>query len=386
MNTLTRDELKTLIQKQKGLSVSIFMPTHRAGAETQQNPIRLRNLLRKAEDRLIAGGLRPQEAEELLAPAQGIFGNGFFWRSQQEGLAMFISSKVFRYYRLPFDFKELLVITDRFHIKPLLPMLSGDMRFYVLALSQNQVRLLQGTRQSVSEVDLEGGDIPKNLAEALQNDVFGKQLRSHTGASVGGGDRSAMFHGQGAGTEVPKKDNILRYFNLLDKGLYELLRDKREPLVLAGVDYLFPIYREANSYSHLLEEGITGNPEGLSAEELHREAWAIVQPYFQKAEEDAIALYMQSAGTGLTSNDVEEIIQAAYHGRVGSLFVAVGLQQWGAFDPDSDKVYLRRKAEPGDEDMLDFAAIQTFLNGGDVYALNPEKVPDNVTMAAVFRY
>ena len=385
MNTLTRDELKTLIQKQKGLSVSIFMPTHRAGGgETQQNPIRLKNLLRKAEDRLIESGLRAQEAEELLKPTHEILGNGLFWRRQNDGFAMFLSSNVFRYYSLPLDFRELLVITDRFHIKPLLPILSGDGQFYVLALSQNQVRLLQGTRQSVNEVDLEG--VPKSLADALQSDVFGKQLRSHTGASVGGGDRSSMFHGQGAGTEVPKKDNILRYFQLIDKGLSELLRDKQEPLVLAGVDYLFPIYREANSYPYLLDEGITGNPEGLSAEKLHKEAWAIVQPYFQKAGEDAIALYMQSAGTGLTSSNVEEIVQAAYHGRIGSLFVAVGLQQWGAFEPDSNEVHLRQKAEPGDEDILDFAAIQTFLNGGDVYAVSPDKVPDNAPMAAVFRY
>ena len=111
-----------------------------------------------------------------------------------------------------------------------------------------------------------------------------------------------------------------------------------------------------------------------------------MQPYFQKAGEDAIALYMQSAGTGLTSSNVEEIVQAAYHGRIGSLFVAVGLQQWGAFEPDSNEVHLRQKAEPGDEDILDFAAIQTFLNGGDVYAVSPDKVPDNAPMAAVFRY
>jgi hypothetical protein len=384
MNTLTRDELKTLMREQKKLCVSIFMPTHRAGVETQQNPIRLRNLLRKAEDRLIKSGLRAQEVEELLAPVQAISGNGFFWRRQSEGLAVFLSSEVFRLYRLPLDFKELLVVTDRFHTKPLLPILSGDGQFYVLALSQNEVRLLQGTRQSINEVDLEG--VPKSLAEALQIDVFGKQLRSHTGTSLGSGDRSAMFHGQGAGSEVPKKDNILRYFHLLDKGLREMLRDKQEPLVLAGVDYLFPIYREANSYSNLLDEGVTGNPEGLSAEELHSQAWAIVQPHFQKAQEDAVALYRQSVGTGLTSGNVKEIIQAAYHGRVGTLFVAVGLHQWGIFDPDSNEAYLHEESEPGDEDLLDFAAIQTFLNGGTVYAIAPEKVPDNAPMAAMFRY
>lgn len=383
MNTLSGEELKILTQKQEGLCVSIFMPTHRAGAETQQNPIRFRNLLREAEDRLLENGLRTQGVKELLAPAKEVSSNPLFWQHQGDGLVMYISSSVFRCYRLPMDLNELLVVTDRFHLKPLLPMLSDD-RFYVLALSQNQVRLFKGNRQGISEVDLEG--VPKSLAEALQNDDFGKQLRSHTGASLGSGDRSTMFHGQGAGVDVDKKNNILRYFHLLDKGLSELLRDERSPLVLAGVDYLFPIYRETNSYPNLLDKGVPGSPEGLSEEQLHKEAWTIVQPGFQRVQQEAVALYMQSVGTGLASSDVKEIVQAACHGRVGSLFVAIGCQQWGNFDSDSDEVYLHREAEPGDEDLLDLAAIQTFLNGGTVYAVSPEDVPDSGPMAAIFRY
>lgn len=34
------------------------------------------------------------------------------------------------------------------------------------------------------------------------------------------------------------------------------------PLVLAGVEYLLPIYRRANTYPYLLDGGVTGNPEG----------------------------------------------------------------------------------------------------------------------------
>ena len=68
------------------------------------------------------------------------------------------------------------------------------------------------------------------------------------------------------------------------------------------------------------------------------------------------------------------------------LFVAIGVQRWGSFDPDTDAVHWHDKAEPGDEDLLDFAAIQTFLNGGTVYAVEPENVPDDRHLAAIFRY
>jgi hypothetical protein len=36
--------------------------------------------------------------------------------------------------------------------------------------------------------------------------------------------------------------------------------------------------------------------------------------------------------------------------------------------------------------LLEFAAIQTLLNGGTVYAVEPEKMPDTKSLAAVFRY
>jgi len=388
MNTLSRDDLRTLMGKYKGLCVSIYMPTHRVGAGIQQDPIRLKNLLVEAEEHLLASGLRTPDAQELLEPAQKLLQDGLFWQRQSDGLALFLSSEAFRYYRLPFDFDELVVVTDRFHIKPLLPLLSGDGRFYVLALSQNKVRLLQGTRYNVSKVALEG--VPESLAEALRYNDPEKRLQFHTSTRTPGGkgQRPAIFHGHGVASADDPKDYISRYFHQVDEGLQDLLRDEQAPLVLAGVDYLHPIYKEANTYPYLVDEGIEGNPEELRAEELHEQAWAIVQPYFQKAQEEAAAQYRQLAGAGSAqaSSDLKEVVPAAYHGRVETLFVAVGTHQWGTFDPDTDVVRLHEKAEPGDEDLLDFVAVQTLANRGSVYAIEPEKVPDGALLAAVFRY
>ena len=382
MDTLSREELGTLMTTREECCISIFMPTYRAGAEIQQNQIRLRNLFREAEEKLLASDLRTTEVKALLEPVQGLLGNVIFWRRQSDGLAIFISHDIFRFYCLPIDFGELVVIADRFHIKPLLPALRGDERFYILALSQNEVRLLEGTRHSVREIDL--GTISKSLAEALQYDVPEKEVRFYPTKS-GGGERSVMVSGHGASVE-DAKDNILKYFRQVDRGLRDFLRDEQAPLVLAGVDYLFPIYREANTYPRLMEEGIGGNPRGMGAEQLHTQAWNIVEPCFQKAEIDAVAQYRQSSGTGLTSNDIKEIVQAACHGRIGLLFVAIGHRQWGVVDPDTAEVRLDEKIEAGNEDILDFAAIQTFLNGATVFALSPERMPDGASLAAVFRY
>lgn len=388
MKVLTRDDLRTLIGKRDGWCVSIFVPTHRIGPETQQNPIRLKNLLGKAEEDLVAAGLRPPEAQKLLQPAETLLHDGLFWQHQSDGLALFVSPERFQHYRLPFDFEELAVVAERFHIKPLLPLLSGDGRFYVLALSQNEIRLLQGTRYSVSEVDL--GEVPDSLAEALKYNDPEKRLQFHTSTRTPGGkgQRPAIFHGHGVASADDPKDYILRYFHQVDEGLGDLLGGEETPLVLAGVDYLLPLYKEANTYPHLVAEWIEGNPEELRAEELHEQAWPILRPLFLKAKREAAAQYRQLAGAGSerASSDLEEVIPAAYVGRVETLFVALHTQRWGAFDADTYEVRLHNEEEPGDEDLLDLAAVHTLVNGGTVYAVEPEKVPDGTPLAAVFRY
>ena len=152
------------------------------------------------------------------------------------------------------------------------------------------------------------------------------------------------------------------------------------------MEYLFSLYREANTYQHLVAEGITGNPENLKPEELKLQAWKIVEPLFLQEQQSAIDHYKELTATGLTSTDIKEAVPAAYYGRFEQLFVAVCVQQGGSFDPDKNTIDLHSEGELGDEDLLDSAAIKTILNGGTVYAVEPGNVPDEALLAAVFRY
>jgi hypothetical protein len=193
-----------------------------------------------------------------------------------------------------------------------------------------------------------------------------------------------IFHGNAVADDA--KTNIMRYFQQIDRGLKDLLRDKHEPLLLAGVGYLLSIYKEVNSYPHLLNEGIEGSPDRMDAEELYERAVAVLEPYSLKAREEAVDQYKQAAGTGLTSNDVSEIVPAAYYGRVDVLFVNTELQLSGTYDPDTNEVKLNTGAVHGNGDLLDLAAVHTILNGGTVYAVKPDNMPENVLLAAVYRY
>jgi hypothetical protein len=358
------------------------MPAHRAGRETEQDPIRFKNLLRQAEERLLTKDMRAAQVRDLLKAPQRLLQDQAFWRHQSDGLAVFFSEDIFHFFRLPIEFAELAVISDRFHVKPLLPLLTSDGAFHILAISQNQLRLLEGTRHTVDEIDLE--NVPETLSETFPDGFPGKQLQFHTGTPSGSGNRAAVFHGHDISNDI--KNRIRQWFRTIDKQVGGLLSVAQSPLVLAGVDTLFPLYKEVNTYPHLMDEGVPGNPEGMKPEDLHQMAWAIVEPAFKKEREAGAARYRQLAGTGQTTADVTEAVLAAHHGRIEVLFVAVGVQVWGRFDPGKDRVDVHKSPEPGDEDLLDLSAIQTLLKGGAVFAVSPEEVPDQTLIAAVLRY
>lgn len=384
MFNLNQDEIRKLTQRPGGWCVSLYMPMGSNFLKAGQNRIRFKNLLREAGEHLRRLGVRSPEVKRLMEPARALLKEKLFWGEQGKGLAAYLAEDLFVTYRLPLAPPKLVVVTDRFHLKPLLPVLSGDGRFFILGLSQNAVRLFQGDRDSLEELELPPG-VPHSLEEALPFEEPEKRLQFHTQTPFAAGGRAAMFHGQGGGADEGK-NRLLRFFQQVDQGLQPFLNRKSDPLVLAGVDYLLPIFREACRYPFLVEAGVTGNPESWSPEKLRLQSWNLVEPVFLREQESARERYQVAQQSGRASSRLQEIIPKAWDGRIEFLFVPVGVQQWGVFDPEKRTVGLHRVPRPGDDDLLDLAAVQTFLKGGTVYAVDPSEMPNRTLAAATFRY
>ena len=202
-------------------AISILMETHRAGREIGQDWIRLKNLLRAVDHQLDARGLALDDAARLLEPAHALVDERAFWRQQEDGLAVYAAPNFFRTYHCPQRFREMAVVSDRFHVTQLFPLLSADLRFYVLALSQKDVRLIEATRTSAVELDL--GDLPRSLTEALMTEPPGQELQHHVVSAVGV-EHGAMFHGHGVGGLEHRKEEIRQFFHQLDRGLHPFLK------------------------------------------------------------------------------------------------------------------------------------------------------------------
>jgi hypothetical protein len=385
MKRLEREDIQQLIRKEQEKAVSIYLPTLKSGKEIGQNRIRFKNLVREAEEELKKHGVRSGESTKMLKPAYDLLENSKFWQHQTEGLAVFISADGMEYFQLPYETSEFVVCCDHYHIKPLLPVIGDDHRFFVMAASKNRVKLYEGTRFSLDEISPE--DLPEGVAETLRYDDFEKEVSWYTGTPGRVGLRDAVFFGTGA-ADPDVKNHILRYFQQVDGSLRNVLKDESAPLVFAGVDYLFPIFKEANTYSHLAHEMISGNPESLSQTDMHKKAWEIVRPIADQARLGASEKYRQlkSQNSDQVSCKIEEIVPAAAHGRIDVLFVDIDAHQWGRFDPDNNDVEMGNSSDGAKFDLIDFAAVRSLDKGATVYALQSSELPDSSPVAAMFRY
>ena len=387
MDIFTHDDLKTLTEEKSGLCISVYLRTHPAGTENvQQDRIHLRNILMKAEEQLTALGIRAPDAKRMTEPARRLGYEDAFWKFQNEGLAVFLADGLFRSYRLPLAFEELLLVSGRFHLKPMLPMLAETGQYYLLGLSQRRVRLMQGGRFGIFEVNIP--EVPQGVDEALgaeQNETY---LQFHSrGQSSTGGSRPAMFWGSGEGKD-DDKDRVTRYFRRIDEAVQGYLQSKVTPLVLAGVEYLLPLYRSVSAYPNILPEGITGNSDGLQPGELHAKAWPLVEPLMLRRQQQAATDIHRLLGTGKASTFTPEIVPASFQGRVAKLLVSSRHHEWGAVDrANAGAVRLVcEQREQWCEDLYDLAAVQTLLKGGEVYVVESDTVADGSHIAAVYRY
>jgi hypothetical protein len=325
-----------------------------------------------------------------LNPGRELLKDNQLWQHQSAGLVFFRSQHVSQLYRVNLDLQELVVVNRRFHIKPLLSLLRDSGQFYLLSLDLGQMRLYKCTRDQMDEIDLAGyKNIPESLPDALQFDDPERQLQFHTGTGGSAGERGAMYHGQGKGVDkdnAEHKKNIVRFFQQFDKGFSAFLKDHNTPLVLAGVGYLLPLFREASNYPRLVDAGISHNPDELNQKDLHAKAWDLVRGLFQKAEKKAADKYRRLSGSQQTSNRIEEAVPASHHKRIESLFVRQAQQVWGTFENDMERIEIHKHPESGDEDLLDLAAVQTFINGGNVFVVPEDHMPDESELAAVYRY
>lgn len=373
-------ELKEL-SSGSGPCITILLPLHHE--DTRQIRAAAKSAIRAAEQRLEQHHIDPKQVEVLMEPLRTLAVE-LEGEAEQKGVVVLRSPHVLQRFFVPGAIEESVTVADHFHLLPLIPVLLETEPFYILALSQKNVRLLRCTNSTSEEVKLPSG-VPQNLDDFVQTDKPDHVLDS--GASGGPGTGSMGRVTFGTGTDKERRDqHLLHFYKAVDQGITTFLQGGNAPLVIAGVEYELPLYRSVSSFPRLVDEAVRGAPDSLKGGELHKRALEVMQLHRRTHVDSALAMYEQFGGSSRTSVGLKEIVKGAYDGRVLHLFVAEGARHTGNFDAMTHRVRASRQEQPGDEDLINAAAVETLRHSGNVFVIPASRVPHGSQMAAVMRY
>ena len=380
MPLITKSIFKELAEVRQRPCISIYIPTSRAG-DNKKSRIRFKNKVQEVRKELQEQEMQHKQIQEFTQPLEMLLEDGDAWRHMSDGLAVFLSPGKFAYSVFPVRFREYAEVNTHFYLLPLMPVFNGDGQFFVLALSLNQVRLFEGTRDHVAEIAIEDL-VPQTLQDTVGHDYEQKSLQFRTGQS---GPGQSVYHGQGRGKDY-KKEEIVKHLREVDRNLNKVLRNYDAPLVIACVDYIFALYKTASTYNNLYPKNISGSPDEAQMENLHQDAWALLKDEFEKHRKDALRQYEFLSSKGRTASIIDDVVAAAEEGRIETAFLKKDESLWGRVDKGSGKVIVDKEKSPDNHCLLDRVAKETFLQGGKVYIQDPEEMPVDTLVAASLRY
>lgn len=289
-----------------------------------------------------------------------------------KAVALFKSPELFQVSWLDQEVADRAVLGRHFYIRPLLRRVIRDQQFYVLAVSQKNARLLK--YESGAAEELAFPEDVKTDYEVWMNQAKPDHIANSAATGV-----------QGTADQDTKGEYLGHYFKQIEHGVSQALRGKSAPLVLCGVEYEAAMYRKINSYPNLISEEVRGSANSLKSGEMHARALEALDRWYESKVEEAIADWNHRVGAG-ASNRLKDVVTAAHDGRVMTLLISDSQEQTGSFDEATHQVKGKETGGAEDEDLVNDAAVQTVMHGGNVLVAPHQKMPNGSPLAAIFRY
>ncbi len=369
--------LDELMEPRTPPCVSIYQPLHRSAPPARENPVRFKNLLRRAEEMLLRQH-PPGETRKLIDRIRKEVDTHGFWTGSRDGMAVFAAGDYLRIIETQQPVKELVVVADSFHVKPLIRMMQGADRYHILCFTQGQIRFLEGSRFGVRDIELK--DTPRSIYE-----LSGMTQKQQVTAA-----RDVAISPEQASDEaqaIPRPGSVEQFIRAVDKGIREnYAHMERLPLILFAEAQYHPLWRAISRNPMLMEQGVVLNPDHLPEQRIRDEAWQIYQPIYRQRIEHLANQYQAARAHNMGSELLDQVAQAAAAGRVDALLLAENAHIPGRLDPASGQIQIDGVAESGVDDVLDDLAEMVLKRDGQVLTVPPDLMPTRAEVAAIYRY
>jgi hypothetical protein len=284
-------------------------------------------------------------------------------------------------YRLDIQLEQYVYFSNHFFVLPLFSVLE-NLEYYFLTIDEAGPHLYLADKYNFSEITSD--DLKSKTLKGIQDFLDIEEVPSyHVEAQGGRNKESVVFHGHGN----EKDDREIRMRQLIKsiiKALPKSFSEDKKPLIVAGPTEEVSLFKEYYPY-HNLKKTLNFDTQLMKNDELHSKSWEVAGTILEKDRKDTIARYCDLKATDNISNEVTEIVPAAFYGKVDTLFVNAETTEFGEFDPNNGETSISLEEDPADE-LRNLAAIKTVENNGRVLLLNLSEMPDKTSLNAIFRY
>lgn len=362
----TRSKLLDLVPERTGPCLSLYAPTHPSGSRIYGERQRLADLRARAERLIAAADVDDGVARLLVESLPPLDSLAAHSPPASRGLAVFLAPGELHVLSSEMAFEpEVSIHARRFRVAPLLAIMPRFEAVYVLALSVNEVRLLEVGTDAARRVILPS--MPATMAEALGDLQFHSELHGHGAGPRGLARQAPIVHGHGDDDEERWQVNLVTYFRRVGAALADMAVS-HAPLVLAAVEEHQSLFERANPGLEVLAK-LSGNPDRIPDRELGTQARALARAAWRQRDETALTQLREVPQRDHVATDTAAVVAAADQGRVATLFAPTPEAIWGRYDAVNACTEIHAESQPGDEDLLDLAIHRTLALGGEVVVL-----------------
>jgi hypothetical protein len=364
----TRAEIEKLIGVRGSPAVSLYLRTTPLTQDTDVDRLELKNLLKVAVAEMEAADIPKRSIWPIQERIEALVEDDDFWVEQANSLAIFVTPDGIRTFRLANKLSNIVEVSDRFHLKPLIRAVTFPHHAYVLAISAGAVRLIEVSADlPPHEVKVPG--LPRDASQALGR-------RSHRARS-----------GNMQSGEITSENALLtRYARAVEQALRPVLAGHERPLIVAGAEPMASIFRSVAAYPHVADQVIPGSADDTPDHELAARARELLDAIYAAQIAQLGALYAERASQGRATADIAQAARAATFGAVDTLLVDMDAVVPGTVDDEDGKVTFADQADALNYGVVDEIARRALQSGARVVAARRADLPGGGDLAAILRY
>ena len=366
VNIPTRDEVLHLAEVRADACISLYLKTSPLPQEREASRIELDNMVRDAILSLQDKGFDKRRLGELMDEIAEVIEADDFWNFHARSLVILATPDHISTYRLANDVSSRLEVGDRFYLKPLFRALTFPHNAYVLALSENAVRVVEFFADAPPE-EIQLADMPKDALSAVGKSTLTSSLSSLTHESGSRGH----------------KMRLARYARKVDQALRPLLLQSGSPLILVCTEPLVSLYRSVASVPTLVDETVFTSPDRLSVGELVALARPVLDTHYAAELGTVKALFEERAGQNRVVTDIADAARAATYGMVSLLLVDFTTTVTGTIDEGGA---LTLSDAPGSYGVIDEIVKRSLACGAKILAVREGDMVGTTGVAAILRY